>query len=243
MPKRQKIRRGIILVTFLLLPAIFYYFSPYLIIMGASEGVITGSFIMFGILFLSALFLGRGFCAWVCPVAGIQEASFLARDRKVNNKYNWIRYLIWVPWITIIIFMAVTAGGFKKVDFFYQTVFGFSMPDVYALFIYLIVVITTIILSFSVGKRALCHYGCWMSPFMIGGRKVRNIFKWPSLKIRAEKDKCIDCKTCSKNCPMSLDVNGMVKDSKMENPECILCGTCVDVCKKEVIKYSFSKGL
>jgi ferredoxin len=42
---------------------------------------------------------------------------------------------------------------------------------------------------------------------------------------------------------MSLDVNGMVKESKMENLECILCGTCVDVCKKEVIKYSFGKGL
>ncbi|MCG2791192.1 MAG: 4Fe-4S binding protein, partial [Actinomycetia bacterium] len=67
---RQRIRKGIILVTFLLLPAIFYYFSPYLIIMGASEGVITGSFIIFVVLFLSALFLGRGFCGWFCPLAG-----------------------------------------------------------------------------------------------------------------------------------------------------------------------------
>jgi ferredoxin-type protein NapH len=241
--KRQKIRKGIILATFLLLPAIFYYFSPYLIIMGASEGVISGSFIVFAALFLSALFLGRGFCAWFCPLAGIQEASFLVRDRKINNKYNWIRYIIWVPWIAIIIFMAVSAGGFKKVDFFYQTTFGFSISDVYALFMYLIVVITTITLSYSVGKRALCHYGCWMSPFMIGGRKLRNIFKWPSLRLRIEIEKCIDCKTCTKNCPMSLDVNGMVKNNKMENPECILCGTCIDLCKKEVIKYSFSKGL
>jgi len=78
---------------------------------------------------------------------------------------------------------------------------------------------------------------------MIGGRKLRNVFKWPSLRLKAQKDKCIDCKTCSFNCPMSLDVNIMVKDSKMENSECILCGTCVDVCKKEVIKYSFSRGL
>jgi hypothetical protein len=63
---RQRIRKGIILVTFLLLPAIFYYFSPYLIIMGASEGIISGSFIVFAVLFLSSLFLGRGFCGWFC---------------------------------------------------------------------------------------------------------------------------------------------------------------------------------
>ncbi len=243
MSKRQNIRKGIILVTFLLLPAIFYYFSPYLIIMGASEGVITGSFIVFAVLFLSALFLGRGFCAWFCPLAGIQEASFVARNKPVNNKYNWIRYIIWIPWIAIITYMAVTAGGFRKVDFFYQTTYGFSISDVYGLFMYLIVVITVIILSFAVGKRAVCHYVCWMSPFMIGGRKFRNLFKWPSLRLKTNKEKCTDCMTCTKNCPMSLDVNDMVKSDRMENSECILCGTCVDNCKRGVIKFTFSKGI
>ena len=174
---RQRVRKGITLFTFLMFPAIFYYFSPYLIIMGASEGIITGSFIIFGVLFLSALFLGRGFCGWFCPLAALQEASFAVRDKTVSNKFNWIRYIIWVPWIGIIIYMAVTAGGLNRIDFFYQTEFGFSISDVYALFIYLIVVIIAIILSFAVGRRALCHYLCWMSPFMIAGRKLRNIFK------------------------------------------------------------------
>ena len=31
------------------------YFSPYVIIDGASQGVINGSFIVFGLMFLSAL--------------------------------------------------------------------------------------------------------------------------------------------------------------------------------------------
>jgi ferredoxin-type protein NapH len=242
MTVRQKIRKGIILFTFLMLPAIFYYFSPYLIIMGASEGIISGSFIVFAFLFLSALFLGRGFCGWSCPLAGIQEASFLARDRKVNNKYNWIRYLIWVPWIGIIVYMAVTAGGFKEIDFLYQTTYGFSISNIYALFIYLIVVILVIIMSFAIGRRAFCHYGCWISPFIIAGRKLRNLFMWPSLGLAAEKDKCIDCMTCSKNCPMSLDVNKMVKSENMENPECILCGTCADNCKQGVIRFTFTRG-
>lgn len=242
MTVRQKIRKGIILFTFLMLPAIFYYFSPYLIIMGASEGIISGSFIVFVVLFLSALFLGRGFCGWFCPVAGVQEASFSARDRKVNNKYNWIRYLIWVPWIGIIIYMAITAGGFKEIDFFYQTTYGLSMSNIYALFVYLIIVIMVIIMSFAIGRRAFCHYACWMSPFMIAGRKFRNLFSWPSLRLATKKDKCIDCMTCSKNCPMSLDVNGMVKSGNMENPECILCGTCVDNCKQQVIRFTFTRG-
>ena len=41
---------------------------------------------------------------------------------------------------------------------------------------------------------------------------------------------------------MSLDVNGMVHAGTMENDECILCGECVDVCPKDVIRYTFSGG-
>ena len=240
---RQNLRKGIILIAFLLFPVTLYYFSPYLIIQGASEGVMSGSFIVFTALFLSALFLGRGFCAWFCPLGGIQEASFLAKNKGVNNRFNWIRYIIWVPWMGLIIYMAVTAGGLRKADFTYQTTYGISVSDISALPMYFTIVFLTVILSFAVGKRGFCHYVCWISPFMIGGRKFRNLFKWPSLRLEAEKDKCIDCKTCTKNCHMSLDVNRMVKSGKIENSECILCGTCIDNCKEGVIKYSFSKGM
>ena len=83
---------------------------------------------------------------------------------------------------------------------------------------------------------------CWMAPFMILGRALRNVFGWPALRLRAQREQCIQCKRCSQNCPMSLNVNGMVQGSTMEHSECILCGTCVDVCSKDVIRYSFSGG-
>jgi NAD-dependent dihydropyrimidine dehydrogenase PreA subunit len=41
---------------------------------------------------------------------------------------------------------------------------------------------------------------------------------------------------------MSLDVQGMVRKGAMENAECILCGSCVDTCPKQVIHYAFSGG-
>jgi len=39
---------------------------------------------------------------------------------------------------------------------------------------------------------------------------------------------------------MSLDVYEMVVGKNMENAECILYGTCIDVCPKDVISYSFN---
>lgn len=80
--KRQQVRLAILIVSFLVFPATFYYLSPYLIVDAASKGIINGSFLFFALLLISSLILGRGFCGWVCPAGGIQE--FIA---KVNSRY------------------------------------------------------------------------------------------------------------------------------------------------------------
>jgi len=97
------------------------------------------------------------------------------------------------------------------------------------------------VLALAVGKRAFCHTTCWMAPFMIIGRKIRNAVNWPSLQLVIDKEKCVNCKICNQKCPMSLAVESMVQQNSMENTECILCGSCVDNCPKQVIKYSFGK--
>ena len=82
-----------------------------------------------------------------------------------------------------------------------------------------------------------------MAPFMILGRKVRNTAGWPSLKLQVTSERCTHCHTCTENCPMSLPVESMVKQEKMENAECILCGSCFDGCEFNVLKYSFESGV
>jgi ferredoxin len=78
---------------------------------------------------------------------------------------------------------------------------------------------------------------------MIIGRKIRNWLHLPALHLKADPEKCTQCNTCTTNCPMSLDVTGMVQRGKMENTECILCGNCVDGCTREAIRYSFDTTL
>jgi len=41
---------------------------------------------------------------------------------------------------------------------------------------------------------------------------------------------------------MGLDVERHVLAASMEDPECTLCGTCVDECPRSVISYTFSAG-
>lgn len=239
MKTRQKIRKGLLLFSFFLFPALFYYFSPVLVVQAASEGIINGSFILFFLLFVSALLLGRGFCGWLCPAGGCQEALFLARDSKITGG-NFVKWLIWIPWVISIGFSAVKAGGYKAVDFFYQTTYGLSIDGVGALITYYCVLFILIVFpAFLFGKRSFCHHLCWMAPFMILGRNLRNRLGWSSLRLQSEPELCKHCHTCTDNCPMSLDVEKMVEMKNMENRECILCGTCVDACRKRVIRFSF----
>jgi len=69
--------------------------------------------------------------------------------------------------------------------------------------------------------------------------KNKNLLKLPSLQLSAIPQNCVQCHTCTTNCPMSLPVEDMVKTKKMENTECVLCGTCVDGCKSKSIDYEF----
>jgi ferredoxin-type protein NapH len=241
--RRQRVRRGLILVSFFLFPITMFYFSPVLIIEGAARGIVTGSFVTFLLLLLSAFFLGRGFCGWVCPGAGLQEACTLARDvRLTPGKRDWIKYFIWVPWIGGITAAAISAGGLHAVDPFFQTDHGISIakPSLYIIYYFFLALI--VVLALTAGRRAFCHYVCWMAPFMVLGRAIRNRVGWPSLRLRAVPDACKDCRICTRNCPMSLDVMAMVKRGSMESAECILCGTCADTCPRGAIRLAFRGG-
>lgn len=235
--KRQKIRYIVIVISFLLFPITIYYFSPILIIMGALEGIITGSFILFASQFLLSLLFGRIYCGWLCPVAGVQEACFRANDRQVGG-YRWIKFLIWVPWIAGIVLAFRAANGFTTVSPLYLIPGGISVSEPSAYFIYYIVVGIIVILALAVGRRAFCHYVCWMAPFMIAGTKLKSAIGWPSLCLWSDPAKCTKCGQCVKKCPMSLNVQNMVQQRAMANTDCILCGECIDVCPKQAIHYS-----
>ncbi len=249
LPMRQRIRKTLVIIAFLTFPVTMNFLSPYVIIDGAMNGIVNGSFIMFGLMFFSSLFLGRLWCGWLCPGAGMQEIMEPVNKKAVNgSKVDWIKWVIWVPWISLIVGLAVSVGGYTRVNFFHLTENGISVagsadrPIFFAYLIYYIVVALFVGLAIFAGKRAGCHTICWMAPFMMIGRWIRNRFGWHSLRLVADASVCTNCKTCSKSCPMSLDVNAMVQVEKMENLECILCGTCVDGCAKKAIRYSFSAG-
>jgi polyferredoxin len=143
--------------------------------------------------------------------------------------------IIFVPLISAI----CSAGGFKDIDLFYGTYHGLSIAKQGAYTIFFVQIAFFTAFAMLAGRRGFCHYFCPIAVIMIIGRKIGNLIPWPKLHMTAEKGECTDCKKCSKNCPMSLDVNIMVRQGSMENAECILCGCCVDVCPSKAISYTW----
>lgn len=238
---RQRLRKALIIFSFVLLPATFAYISCPIIINGASEGIATGGLILFILIFLSSLFLGRLWCGWLCPGGGLQEIYF-----QINNKpakagmLNWFKYLIFLAIILLPLVSAIrSAGGLAAIDLLYGTEHGISIAKhgAYTIFFAQIAFFTAF--AMLAGKRGFCHYFCPIAVIMILGRKIRNLVNWPALHLSADRGGCTDCKRCSENCPMSLDLNTMVRQGRMENAECILCGCCVDVCQEKAIRYSW----
>ena len=115
LPMRQRVRKALVILAFLSFPITMNFLSPYVIVDGAMNGIVNGSLVMFGVMFLSSLFLGRAWCGWVCPGGGMQEIVEPVNNKPVNgSKIDWIKWAIWIPWISLIVWFAVSAGGYQN---------------------------------------------------------------------------------------------------------------------------------
>ncbi len=239
---RQRIRRTTLLISLLLFPVSMWYFSPYIIINAAMEHVINGSFIVFVAMLVFSVFFGRVWCGYLCPSGGLQECVLRINDNPAKQgKRDKIKYMIWIIWICAVIATFVMGKNDVTIDPFYMTDHGISIASICNYVIYYGVIFLLLMPALIHGRRAACHYICWMAPFMVIGSSIGRFLHLPQLHLEADKDKCISCGKCSRACPMGLDVKKLVAEGRnAECTECIQCGACIDECPKSVLKYQFT---
>lgn len=238
---RQKIRKGLILFSFLFFPVIIWYFSPVLIIQAASEHIVNGSFIVFVTMFVASMFFGRAWCGYLCPAGGLQDCAALVNDKPASKgKRDRIKYVIWIIWIIAVIVTFILGKGDITINPFFMTDHGISVTEINNYVIYYGVVLLLFVPTLIHGKRATCHYFCWMAPFMVIGSTIGRWLHLPQLHVEADKSQCVSCGLCSKACPMGLDVKTMVSEGTNSRcTECVQCGACVDGCPKKALKYKW----
>ena len=198
----------------------FYLFS----------GIFAGATIHYFIAkIFGTIFFGRGWCGWSCWTAMVLDLfPWKKPKRKVNQKLSKIRYLHF-----IIVFIVVAAIYFFS-DNGKQSYAEANSELYWLLAGNAVYYILGFILACALkDNRAFCKYVCPIPVFQKIGAK------YSLLKIEINKDTCIDCKLCEKNCPMQVDLL-KYKDSgkRILSTECILCLNCVNTCPKEAVKTS-----
>lgn len=239
--KRQQIRKLLLITSLLLFPVTLYYFSPALIINAGLKGIINGSFIVFALMFFLSIPFGRLFCSYLCPAGGLQECAFAVNEKRPRQGWrNYIKFVIWGIWLVLVGLCYFHSGEIIAIDFFFETEHGISVSSIQSYIIYYGIICLILIPSLFGGKRAFCHYLCWMAPFMMSGMKLRRALHLPGIHIKADKaENCVFCGKCNRVCPMGVDIMSEIKHAKTIHQECIQCGACVDNCPKKVLHFGW----
>lgn len=172
---------------------------------------------------LVSFFKGRLWCGNFCPRGSFNDILLARISKRLRSpkflKKQWFRFL----------FLGLLMGGFAIQLFMAWGDIG----AVGAVFVRMIIITTllTILLGTIFNQRTWCticpmgtmaHYVAKIKP--VNGRINHVTF---------DKQKCVNCKICSKSCPVGIDVLKHKDTGKVEHPDCMKCRVCVEKCPKD----------
>jgi polyferredoxin len=97
------------------------------------------------------------------------------------------------------------------------------------------IALTILVISYLEGKKH-SNWCRWLCPY---GQTFGVLNKAGFYKIKADKEKCISCGICIKECDMGIPVQHLVETKGEVNvPDCVGCGRCITNCPKEVLSFS-----
>ncbi|MBZ7984734.1 quinol dehydrogenase ferredoxin subunit NapH [Campylobacter sp. Cr9] len=215
----------------------FAYLQIFLASFSLNFGLFISAFLVF---IIYALFLGRAFCAWVCPInlitnlAGVIRQNSNLKSSKITNFKQNTRYFILFS-ILLLSFIA-QEPVFEKYSHIGIVTRGIIFMQSSAIFVAIII----FLLDLFVQKNLVCSHLCPLGAF------YSLISKFSFLKINYDLNKCTKCMKCKTICPENQVLAIITKNSgDISNSECIKCGRCIEVCDDDALNFNlinFMKG-
>lgn len=167
---------------------------------------------------IGPIIFGRGWCGYACWTGMILDLLPYKVPKEKRKKLGFIRYITFLlSFIFVAILFIFKFDNLSNIMFW-----AFIIGNV-------IYYITGISLAFIFkDNRSFCKYICPITIFL----KPASYFAL--IRVKRDKDKCINCKKCIKSCPMNVDM--LDNSRKRKNAtECILCNNCVRNCPKKAL--------
>lgn len=167
---------------------------------------------------IGPIIFGRGWCGYACWTGMILDLLPYKIPKEKRKRLGFIRYITFsLSFIFVAILFIFKFDNLSNIMFW-----SFIIGNI-------IYYITGISLAFIFkDNRAFCKYICPITIFL----KPASYFAL--IRVKRDKDKCINCKKCIKSCPMNVDM--LDNSRKRKNAtECILCNNCVRNCPKKAL--------
>jgi len=180
-----------------------------------------------------ALFLGRVFCSWLCPISFFLEIVDRLRRRVsarpfLNNRLLVAKKALWFSLIAELLISLVLGAPL----FVFLSPPGLVGREIMmAVFFHKLalegVLILVVILLELLTRRFFCRSFCPLGGLLAFlGRKRR-------LRVNFQAATCISCEKCTKACPMGLKPNA----GEGLSAYCWNCGECVDICRHQALGF------
>ena len=186
------------------------------------------------------VFLGRGYCAFVCPINMVSDlANFLRRKLGIGN----VRFLaisrrakfgvLFLSLLLSLVFGVLAWEAISPISMLHRgVVFGMGAGFFGILCVFL--------LDLFVLKNGFCGHLCPLgATYSLIGAKAM-------LKVAHNVQNCTKCMECVRICPENQVLHMVGKHSaSVADMACIKCGRCIEVCDDDALSFSllyYQKG-
>lgn len=214
--------------------------DPYLLIQSLFAGHWPETTIVIGAVIIGVFYFlvgGRVYCGWVCPVNMVTDFAAWCRQRfNIKSGVHLPRQSRY--WILAMTFIAATITGtllweqVNPVTMIYRSlIFGMGMVW--------LLILALFMFDLLLSPRGWCSHLCPMGAFY-------SLFaRYTPLRISAVKrEQCNDCMDCYAVCPEPQVIPPALKGAEQGigpvilGINCTNCARCIDVCSKDVFKFS-----
>lgn len=188
--------------------------------------------------------VGRIPCGWLCPFGLVQELLYKIPGRKfrIPGFLSNFRYVILVLFVLLLPFFVVDEFGYGETWFCKWICPAGTLEagiplvvlnegirnQVGLLFSWKMMILFFFIIWMIVSQRPFCRTTCPLGAIL-------GLFNKASLfRMAVDEEKCIQCNTCYKNCPVEIKVY-----EKTNSPKCIRCLKCKIFCEYGAVDYEF----